>query len=62
MFVLSAQNNPDCYVKKKRSVKLMKKLNQNLRHYSFYEVKMLSNIQKLKCYLEDKESENLHLF
>ena len=46
VFVLSAQNNPDCYVKKKRSVKLMKKLNQNLRHYSFSEVKnLLSDIE-----------------
>ena len=48
VFFLSTQNNLDldCYVKKKRSVKLMKKLNQNLRHYSFYEVKnLLSDIE-----------------
>lgn len=36
---LSAQDNNDCFVQKKRSVKLMKKLNQNLPHYSFSDVK-----------------------
>ena len=45
--LLSAQNlNLDCYVKKKRSVNIMKKLNQNLRHYSFSDVKnLLSDIE-----------------
>ena len=43
VFFLSSKNDLDldCYVKKKRSEKLMKKLNQNLRHYSFSEVKNL---------------------
>ena len=48
VFFLSAQNDLDldCYVKKKRSMKLMKKLNQNLRHYSFSDVKnLLSDIE-----------------
>lgn len=39
VFGLSAQDNNDCFVQKKRSVKLMKKLNQNLPHYSFSDVK-----------------------
>ena len=48
VFLISAQNDLDldCYVKKKRSIKLMKKLNQNLRHYSFSDVKnLLSDIE-----------------
>ena len=48
VLLLSAQNdlNLDCYVKKKRSVKIMKKLNQNLRYYSFSDVKnLLSDIE-----------------
>ena len=48
VFLISAQNDLDldCYVKKKRSMKLMKKLNQNLRHYSFSDVKnLLSDIE-----------------
>ena len=48
VFLISAQNDLDldCYVKKKRSMKIMKKLNQNLRHYSFSDVKnLLSDIE-----------------
>ena len=48
VLLLSNQNdlNLDCYVKKKRSVKIMKKLNQNLRYYSFSDVKnLLSDIE-----------------
>ena len=49
VFILSSQNNLDCFVKKKESVKLMKKLNQNLRHYSFSDVKnLLVQILSLK--------------
>jgi len=49
VFGLSAQDNNDCFVQKKRSVKLMKKLNQNLPHYSFSDVK---NVLKA---IEEKE-------
>ena len=50
-FVLSAQNNLDCYVKKNRSSKLIKNINQNLQHYSFSDVKnTLKDIQSKEGY------------
>ena len=44
---LSAQEVNSCYVQKKKSVKMMSKLNQNLAHYSFHDVKnVLKSIQE----------------
>ena len=50
-FALSAQNNLDCFVKKKRSSKLIKNINKNLQHYSFSDVKnTLKDIQSKEGY------------
>ena len=56
VFGLSAQDNNDCFVQKKRSVKLMKKLNQNLPHYSFSDVK---NVLKG---IEEKEGVSAQIY
>ena len=45
-FFIIGSSAQDCYVQKKKSVKTMKKLNNNLPHYSFREVKdILSEIE-----------------
>ena len=45
-FFIIGSSAQDCYVQKKKSVKTMKKLNHNLPHYSFREVKdLLSEIE-----------------
>ena len=45
-FFIVSVSAQDCYVQNKKSVKMMKKLNQNLPHYSFREVKdLLSEIE-----------------
>lgn len=47
VFSISAQEVDRCYVQKKKSVKMMSKLNQNLPHYSFHDVKnVLKSIQE----------------
>jgi len=47
VFFISAQEVDRCYVQKKKSVKMMSKLNQNLPHYSFHDVKnVLKSIQE----------------
>ena len=45
-FFILGVSAQDCYVQNKKSVNMMKKLNQNLPHYSFREVKdILSEIE-----------------
>jgi len=46
-FIVLNATSQDCFVQKKKSVKMMAKLNQNLPHYSFRDVKdVLSGIQE----------------
>ncbi len=46
-FFIVSVSAQDCYVQNKKSVKIMKKLNQNLPHYSFRDVKnVLTEIQQ----------------
>lgn len=56
VYGISAQDNNDCLVQKKRSVKLMNKLNQNLPHYSFSDVK---NVLKG---IEEKEGGSAQIY
>lgn len=56
VFGLSAQDKNDCFVQKKYSFKLMKKLNQNLPHYSFSDVK---NVLKG---IEEKEGVSAQIY
>lgn len=56
VFGISAQDNSSCFVQKKRSVKLMKKLNQNLPHYSFSDV---NNVLKG---IEEKEGVSAQVY